>query len=142
MLKILIITAENKTKLLAYKNNIKFIETNAFIGKNGLTHNKIEGDGKTPKGLFPLGITFGMHERKNIVLPSDINYIQINDNLYWIDDVNSIYYNNLVDITKVKKDWNSAEHLIDFPMQYEYAIEIKSNKDNFPGKRKCNFFTL
>ena len=142
MQKILVFQEKNKIKLLAYRNNSKFLETNAFIGKNGLTYNKIEGDGKTPKGKFHLGTAFGMLKRENIDLPPDTNYIQINDNLYWVDDVHSKYYNNLVDITKVKKDWSSAEHLIDYPIQYEYAIEIKSNANNLFGKRKCYFLTL
>ena len=47
--------------------------------------------------------------------------------MYWIDDSKSKYYNKLVDITKTKKDWNSAEHLIDYPIEYEYLVEIKTN---------------
>ena len=35
------------------KLNIIF-ETEAFIGKNGMTTNKVEGDGKTPKGVFSI----------------------------------------------------------------------------------------
>ena len=35
--------------------------TEAFIGKNGIGKTT-EGDKKTPKGLFKLGITFGIKE--------------------------------------------------------------------------------
>ena len=59
--------------------------------------------------------------------------------MYYIDDPNSKYYNKLVNITKVKKDWTSAEHLIDFPTQYEYLIEIKSNPNNIPNKGSAIF---
>ena len=45
----------------------------------------------------------------------------------------------LVDITKVKKDWKSAEHLIDYPIQYEYLVEIKSNPLNIPKKGSAIF---
>lgn len=83
-----------------------------------------------------------MHKKEEIKITLNIKYIQITSDLYWIDDINSIYYNRLVDIQKVKRDWNSAEHLIDYPKQYEYAIEIKSNKENISGNRKCNFSTL
>ena len=76
-----------------------------------------------------------MHSRKEIKLNDNIKYIEINKNLYWVDDIYSKYYNQLVDITKVKKDWSSAEHLIEYPKQYEYAIEIKANSNNLPGKR-------
>ena len=122
------------------KNQIKYFKQKHLYGKNGIASNKKEGDGKTPEGVFELGIAFGTHSPKEI--KSNIKYIQINKNLYWVDDVNSKYYNRLVDITKVDKDWNSAEHLMEYPEQYEYAIEIKANAPNIPGKRERNFHTL
>lgn len=131
-----------KIKLCIYKNNLKIDDTYAFVGRNGITNDKKEGDGKTPSGKFKLGVAFGIHSKEEIKIPFNIKYIQITPSLYWVDDVNSIYYNKLVDIEKQEKDWNSAEHLVEYPKQYEYAIEIISNKENIPGKRKCNFFTL
>ena len=124
-----------KATLMFYNNSKKIFETDAFLGKNGITSNKIEGDGKTPEGIFDLGVVFGTHSRKYIELNKKTNYIQINENLYWVDDIYSKYYNQLVDITKVNKDWKSAEHLIEYPEPYEYAIEIKTNSKNVPGKR-------
>jgi len=59
--------------------------------------------------------------------------------MYWIDDPKSKYYNQLVDILEVQKDWESAEHLIDYPIQYEYLIEIKSNPKNIQGKGSAIF---
>lgn len=59
--------------------------------------------------------------------------------MYWVDDANSKYYNKLVNIFDVNKDWNSAEHLIDYPIQYEYLIEIKTNPNNIPGKGSAIF---
>ena len=107
----------------------KIFETEAFLGRNGVTTNKKEGDLKTPIGSFNLGIAFGIHDiQKELQIP----YIQINENLYWVDDVNSRYYNLLVDVQKVSKDWGSAEHLSDYPRQYEYAMEIKTNP--LPGR--------
>ena len=56
---------ENKIYVFVSENNIgtlKFpkynIETNAYIGINGITSEKKEGDGKTPLGEFELGIAF------------------------------------------------------------------------------------
>lgn len=108
----------------------------------GLTDNKQEGDKKTPMGLYYFGIEFGLHDKFNLNINDSMNYIKLNKNLYWVDDIKSIYYNKLVDITKVNIDWNSAEQLIKYPIEYEYAIEIKTNPKNIPGKRKCNIFTL
>lgn len=117
-----------------FDNNVKIFTTKAFIGKNGITDNKKEGDGKTPIGKYNLGVAFGTHDEVKFD-----NYIKINENLYWVDDVSSKFYNQLVDITKVKKDWNSSEHLIQYQKQYEYAIEIKTNPQNFPGKGSAIF---
>lgn len=106
------------------------IETKAYIGINGLTSKKTEGDGKTPIGKFDLGIILGTYD---IVKNNNgLQYNQINKNMYWVDDYKSKYYNKLVDITKIEKDWNSAEHLLDYPIQYEYLVEIKTNPENIP----------
>ena len=83
-----------------------------------------------------MGLLLGTH---NEILNKKYNYTKINSNLYWVDDYNSKYYNKLVDITKVEEDWNSAEHLIDYPIQYEYLIEIKSNPFNIPNKGSAIF---
>lgn len=129
------IRVANKATLTFYDDSKKIFETDAFIGKNGITANKVEGDGKTPEGIYELGLVFGTHDKKDIKLNENIKYIKINNNLYWVDDIHSKYYNQLVDISKVSKDWSRAEHLIEYPLQYEYAIEIKTNYKNIPGKR-------
>lgn len=117
------ITEGNKGILKFSKCNI---ETSVYIGRNGATNDKKEGDGKTPLGEFELGITLSMQR-------------DITQDMYWVDDVKSKYYNQLVDITKVQKDWESAEHLIDYPVEYECLIEIKTNPNNIPGKGSAIF---
>ena len=74
-----------------FENNIKVFSTKAFIGKNGITNDKREGDVKTPVGKYNLGIAFGTHDEVKFS-----NYIKINENLHWVDDVNSKFYNQLV----------------------------------------------
>ena len=122
-----------KTNFKCLLENKEIFETEAFIGRNGFTKDKTEGDGKTPIGVYKTGILFGTHE----ILKE--NYVKINENLYWVDDINSKYYNQLVDITKTQVDWKSAEHLIKYPKQYEYAIELKTNPNNIPGKGSAIF---
>lgn len=112
------------------------LKVNAFIGKNGCTYNKTEGDGKTPLGEFSLGLFLGTHKKSN---NPNYNYMQINDEMYWVDDSKSKYYNQLVCINSVQKDWNSAEHLIDYPIQYEYLVEIIANPNNIPYKGSAIF---
>lgn len=115
------------------------IEATAYIGKNGMTNEKKEGDGKTPIGEFKLGVILGMHPKEEIENGIKQKYMQITENMYWVDDPKSRYYNRLVDVSKVEKDWASAEHLIEYPIQYEYLIEIKTNPNNIPGKGSAIF---
>ena len=139
-----VINIDNKIYVLVKEGNIgilKFpkynIETTAYIGKNGLTSEKKEGDTKTPIGEFELGIILGMHlKAKNT---NGLKYMQITKDMYWVDDSKSKFYNTLVNMSEVKQDWNSAEHLIDYPIQYEYLIEIKTNPNNIPGKGSAIF---
>ena len=57
------IILKNKETLLY--DDFKF---KCCIGKNGTTSNKIEGDKKTPKGVFALGPVFYRKDRiKNLV---------------------------------------------------------------------------
>lgn len=137
MSQIIYVKKQNKNAILKmYDNYKKIIDTPAFIGKNGMTKLKKEGDNKTPIGEFELGITFGTHDIK---VSEEIKYIKINKNLYWVDDINSTYYNKLVDITKVDKKWISAEHLTNYPIEYEYGIEIKTNPNNIIGNGSAIF---
>lgn len=113
------------------------IEEEAYIGKNGLTNKKEEGDQKTPIGEFELGKILNMH--KNGKNKNNIKYTKITDSMYWVDDANSKYYNQLVNIKEVERDWETAEHLIEYKIQYEYLIEIKTNPNNIPKRGSAIF---
>lgn len=136
MNQLIVVEIGNRNTMKLYKDdklikNINHVE----IGKNGVNKHTYEGSMTTPLGQFNLGIAFGIHNL-NINYP----YIKINKNLYWVDDENSKYYNKLVSLNEKinnlnypyiinlnKKDFSSAEHLIDYPKQYEYAIYIEYN---------------
>ena len=113
------------------------IETTAYIGTHGLTNQKTEGDGKTPIGIFSLGNILG--KEPCIQNMHGLFYRQITADMYWVDDPKSVYYNQLVHIREVNKDWNSAEQLIDYPIAYAYIIEIKTNPENIPGNGSAIF---
>lgn len=126
---------------------IKIIDDVRF-GKNGVCdfYKMKEGGKKTPLGEYSLGIAFGIHD-----LNIDYPYIKIDDNSYWVDDVNSKFYNCFVQIGHVNNfgypyivsgkedDFSSAEHLIDFPESYEYAIFTGYNSFNIKGKGSAIF---
>lgn len=125
----ILVKREKNQMYLIYRS----LKVEATIGKNGLTNNLVEGDMKTPIGEFDLGIAFGLHERSEINMNEDIPYFKIQDNHYWIDDINSKFYNQLIMIDKEPKI--SGEHLMDYANEdYEYAIEIKVNPQNIAGR--------
>ena len=104
------------------------------IGKNGI--NKIsEGDGKTPTGIYSFGQAFGLADDPG----SSKDYLKVNDNHYWVDDVNSKYYNKLVDIRETGIQWSSAEHLIEYAKAYKYALALDFNKACIPGMGSAIF---
>lgn len=128
---------ENSHATLTFpKYNIK---AKAYIGENGASTERKEGNKMTPIGTFDLGIAMGTHREEEMKPKMKIKYMQINENMYWVDDINSKYYNQLVDIKKCEKDWNSAEHLIEFPLDYEYLVDIKVNPENIPDKGSAIF---
>lgn len=137
----LLVVDSNSKKMEVYLDDklVKIID-DVRIGLNGVCDydDMIEGGKRTPLGLYNLGVCFGIHD-------IDINYpyIKIDEGSYWVDDYKSKYYNYFVEvggnvntfdydyIFNVKdKDFESAEHLIDYKEAYEYGIFIEYNVDN------------
>ena len=100
-------------------------QTYAGIGVNGFNDHTIEGDRTTPTGCFELGIAFGIDPDPGTAL----TWVDVTEYLYWVDDLESDYYNQLIDIREVPDGWSSAEHLIDYTLSYAYAINIEVNPD-------------
>ena len=122
-------TAQEEKEVLCFEKNYAdwnlILKTDAFIGKNGVTSHKKEGDGKTPLGLFPLGFAFGVQDFFSDKYP----YHLIQDTDYWVDDIDSKDYNKLVQKND-DSDWCSAEHLINYKTEYQWAIVIEYNYQN------------
>ncbi len=97
------------------------LETSGVVGKNGVSAESREGDYRTPKGIFELGFAFGTESLKRL----SIEYRKLNSNCYWVDDPQSEYYNQWVESEVIS--WNSAEHLLDYPKAYHYAVVVNYN---------------
>jgi L,D-peptidoglycan transpeptidase YkuD (ErfK/YbiS/YcfS/YnhG family) len=69
------------------------------IGKRGLSSRKVEGDKKTPKGIFSLGPLFYRKDRNKKPF-TKIKTVNIAKNMGWCDDVNHFKYNCLIKINK------------------------------------------
>lgn len=98
---------------------------------------KMEGDKKSPAGIFELGNIYGWDEQapEGVTYP----YNNISSLTRCVDDPHSSVYNTIVEET-AKKDWNSAERMK--INDYRYLIVVKHNPDNIPGKGSCIFLHL
>ena len=124
-------TTSHQAKFYYYiknKNTNKweeFLVTDCNIGKAGLGK-QIEGDMKTPTGVYQFDTYFGIYPNPGTNLP----YIQLNESLYWDCDNNSPKYNQLVNIETYKDfDTKVSEHLSEVNPGYEYGININYNKE-------------
>ena len=100
------------------------------IGKNGSTSNKIEGDRKTPKGIYSLGPLF--YRKDKFRNPeTKIRKIHIKKSMGWCDDVNNKNYNRLIKINKNIKH----EKLFRKDKIYDLMVPINYNIDK-PIRKK------
>ena len=105
-------------------------EFKCSIGKNGKSTKKIEGDNKTPKGLYALGPLY--YRKDRILKPSTkLKKIEIKKNFGWCDDIKSKFYNKPVKINK--KIRHEKLHRND--KKYDLFIPIKYNSKR-PKKNK------
>jgi L,D-peptidoglycan transpeptidase YkuD (ErfK/YbiS/YcfS/YnhG family) len=102
--------------------SLKF-ETAGFFGWNGLSADRREGDGTTPKGVFTFGRAFGIADDPGSTLP----YTKVTDNDVWVDDPASSYYNQWAYEDSPSRDWKSAERLIEYTVEYKYVVSINFN---------------
>lgn len=107
-----------------------------FIGRNGSTDSKQEGDGCTPTGLYGVGSAFYTKDAPE----TGLDLFQITRDTYWIDDPNSQFYNQRVEGTE-NKDWKSAEHMIDYP-EYLYGFVVDYNLAAEKGAGSAIFFHI
>ena len=111
--------------IIIVKNNTLLFDDFKFkccIGKNGSTSSKVEGDKKTPKGLYSIGNLFYRADRTNYI-KTNLKKIRINKKMGWCDDSNSSFYNKLIDINKKIK----CEKLFRKSSNYDLLIPIKYN---------------
>ena len=119
------IIVKNKQSLFFDDFNFK-----CCIGKKGLTENKIEGDKKTPKGIYSLGNLY--YRGDKVKKPKTLlKCVKIRKNMGWCNDINNKLYNKEIKIKKKMK----YERLFRNDYKYNYLIPIKYNWRN-PKKNK------
>ena len=123
------------------------------VGKNGLAWSddarmmaetephKVEGDGKSPAGIFNLTSAFGSSAKPDFV---KLPFTKLEESTECVDDVKSASYNLIVDKNKVGNfDWKSSEKMLAVGEQYDLGVFVAHNS-NPPqkGKGSCIFLHI
>ncbi len=129
----MIIHLKNKQTLKIGNFNFK-----CSIGASGISKKKIEGDMKTPRGIFSIEHLYIRKDRVKQIY-SKLKVISIKKNMGWCDDVFNKKYNKLI---KIKKNIHH-EKLYRRDSKYDLVIPIKYNY-NKPKKGfgSCIFIHL
>lgn len=110
------------------------------VGRNGIGP-KREGDGRAPRGIFPLGPAFGYAPTP----PDGLNipYRPMAPGTVCVDDPASSDYNRIVAAGDQAGEWQSAE-----PMRrdlshgddlYQLGVVVEYNRQRAPGAGSCIF---
>lgn len=125
------------------------------LGKSGFTYGdglvqwteevpkKMEGDNKTPVGVFTLTGAYGYATAGKagfIKMP----YLPVTPHHKAVDDPGSRYYNQIVDERIIAtKDWQSAEEMLRADPLYKWGLVVDFNRKNIiPGGGSCIFWHL
>ena len=101
---------------------------------------KIEGDKKSPAGVFELTKAFGFIPRKELN-GLKIPYIQITNMTECVDDSRSKFYNQIVRNNEVDSvDWSSSEKMWKADPWYRFGVFVDNNCSPInSGKGSCIF---
>lgn len=87
---------------------------------------KVEGDGKSPAGIFLLGDAYGYDKRFSGT--SELPYQQVDRKWRCVNDSASTLYNRVFDSkTVMKKDWSSAERMRRNDELYRLVVAVGHN---------------
>lgn len=101
-----------------------FAPINASLGRNGITKDKYEGDGKTPQGIFEVSYAFGWCKKPETSLP----YRHTGPDDYWVSGKSIDMYNVWIhkeggpDTTWEQNEYERLNHPL-----YKYALVINYN---------------
>ena len=110
-------------------------EFKCVIGEKGSTSKKIEGDKKTPKGIYNLGPVYFRKDRISKI-KTKLKTIKIRKSMGWCDDTKSKNYNKIIKVSKKLKH----EKLFIKKNNYDILIPIKYNTKNIKKKKGSAIF--
>jgi zinc D-Ala-D-Ala dipeptidase len=125
------------------------------VGKNGLAWGrglnelplimgvismKVEGDGKSPAGIFALPSAFGSIERSDFI---KLPFTKLEEWTECVDDVNSAHYNKIVSRMQVGVfDWKSSEKMLEVGEQYDLGVFVAHNFERQKSAGSCIFLHI
>ena len=110
--------------------------------RTGKDLKKVEGDKRSPAGIFALTKVFGY-------LPPDqamvtyMPYVQVEQDTRCIEDSRSSYYNQIVSETGVKPDWDGADNMLRNDNLYSWGVFVAHNSpEPEPKGGSCIFMHI
>jgi len=97
---------------------------------------KREGDGKSPAGLFELGMFFGYEEKH-----FDFPYLKVDKQTLCIDDSESVHYNKIIR-EKERSSFKSFELMKRKDNLYRLGITVSHNQENLKQHGSCIFIHI
>ncbi len=83
---------------------------------------KVEGDGRSPAGVFALGAVYG-----DTAGAGRFSYRVLTPTWRCPDDPASSFYNEVLDASSVTPDWNSAEQMVRADGLYRWVVFVEHN---------------
>ena len=126
-------TGGSSCQVYAYEKNgqgqweLRF-ETSGYLGRNGMSANRISGDKTTPVGLFELNTPFG---QKEALEGFPENYIQVDERYLWSDEKN-----RLVTGETGEGEWVGTAGYADY---YDYCLDMGYNRNALSKKGSALF---
>ena len=109
-------------------------KVSGIVGKEGIGKGK-EGDKRTPTGIYSITKLFGIDDNPG----TQLSYHKLTGSEYWCGGP---LYNQWVDENTMDHkqcDKINDEHLIDYPINYDYCAALSYNSNNTPGKGSAIF---
>lgn len=103
---------------------------------------KIEGDGKSPVGVFTLSYAFAYHPEQ--IAGTDMPVLDVEPDLFCVDDPESAQYNTTQRLqANLSAPWKSAEEMQRKDDVYKLGIFVAHNQDPpLPGRGSCIFLHI
>jgi len=115
------------------------------VSRNPRGDRKMEGDGKTPAGVFALGTIYGYAAGLPPGSDPDYPYNQVTERDAWVDDPESRFYNRHVELRpgQAPPPWFESQRMRLGDPAYEFRIEVRHNSDPpKPGLGSVIFFHI